>query len=99
MNAPTSFLERASVRKIITGVADEHVHITEGILQDIDALPIHISAETKLIGPVLDQRIREVIAASNDAREAGDMASVYRLNTAFHWLDKVRSDLAAADRS
>lgn len=36
----TCYLERSLVRAIICGVADEHVHVAEGILADIDALPI-----------------------------------------------------------
>jgi hypothetical protein len=40
MSDVTCYLERSKVREIITGVADEQVHVTEGILADIDQLPI-----------------------------------------------------------
>lgn len=39
-NSATCYLERSAVRDVITGVSDEHVHVTEGILADIDKLPI-----------------------------------------------------------
>lgn len=43
---------------------------------------------------ILDRRIHEVSAASSDAKRKGDDATMYRLNTAFHWLDAVRRDIS-----
>jgi hypothetical protein len=40
MAANTCLIERSRVRKIIIGVADDHVAISEGLLADIDDLPI-----------------------------------------------------------
>lgn len=40
MSNHTCYVERSKVREIIMGVADEHVHVTEGILADVDQLPI-----------------------------------------------------------
>lgn len=43
--ANTCYVERSEVRQIIIGVSDEHVHVTEGILADVDALPIFTRAD------------------------------------------------------
>lgn len=42
---------------------------------------------------VLDRRIREVIAKSNDAKTSGRTEEMYKLNTVFHWLNEVRSEI------
>lgn len=44
---------------------------------------------------ILDRRIREVSAVSDDAKRKGDYEEMFKLNTAYHWLDAVRRDLAA----
>lgn len=36
----SNYIDRSSVREILCGVADEHVHIAETLLMDVDALPI-----------------------------------------------------------
>ena len=41
----TCYLERSSVREILTCVADEHVHIAESLLAEIDNLPIFTAAD------------------------------------------------------
>jgi hypothetical protein len=48
------------------------------------------------IDDILDRRIREVSAKSADAKRAGNDAEMYKMNTAYHWLDAVRRDLDAA---
>lgn len=37
------YIERSMVRGIICGVADEYVHVTEGLLADVDALHIYVA--------------------------------------------------------
>ena len=41
----TCYLERSSVREILICVSDEHVHIAEGLLAEIDSLPIFTAAD------------------------------------------------------
>lgn len=43
----------------------------------------------------LDRRMREVSTKSEDARRRGDDAEMFKLNTAWHWLDATRRDLDA----
>ena len=45
---------------------------------------------------IVDRRIREVLAASNQFKRDGKDADMFRCNTAFHWLDAVRRDIIEA---
>ncbi len=42
---------------------------------------------------IVEKHITDCLAESRAAKERGDMPTMYRLNTAYHWLDKVRRDL------
>jgi len=44
---------------------------------------------------ILDRRIREVLSKSDDAKRKGDTKEMFKLNTVFHWLDAVRTEVAA----
>lgn len=46
-NATSCYLERSSVREILIGRPDETLEITEGILMEIDALPIVTAADIR----------------------------------------------------
>lgn len=47
----------------------------------------------------IDRRINEVLRRSDDAKRALDGNTMYRLNTAYHWLTELREDIVALTTS
>jgi phage terminase Nu1 subunit (DNA packaging protein) len=47
---------------------------------------------------ILDDRIREVSALSEEARKRGDKETMYKLNTAYHYLASARDEIANGER-
>lgn len=47
---------------------------------------------------IVARRKRECSSQSADAKTKGDLDLMYRLNTAWHWLDSIERDLMALDK-
>lgn len=77
----TCYIERSKVREILCCVADEHVHIAETLLMDVDALPIVTAADIsnaewvefcRKYRPTIDELMELVRRFSAAAITAGD---------------------------
>lgn len=65
-NADALYIERSRVCEILTRVEDEHVHIAEGLLADIDQLPIITASELRQ-APGEGDALEALVAASERA--------------------------------
>ena len=77
MSNQTCYLDRSKVREIITCVADEHVHVTEGILSDIDQLPIATISSDALAASERDalrSAMEQIIAVCDDNADVDNAA-------------------------
>jgi len=51
--------------------------------------------DDKKLDQIIDGRLAELNSKSQDAKRKGDDKEMFKLNTAWHWLDAIKRDIEA----